>query len=124
MRSLLSNSSSGNVEPQHADRPSCCLQVGYFSMLIDDTLDSGTSRATRTYGAPCLASSEHFEIDTVECWRVEPPTEEEVAEKRGRGGTAMDAFGEDKFLLEMDGRRMHSDGVRNAPPADDVGACG
>jgi TLD len=54
-------------------------QVGYFSLLVDDTLDSGMSRPAATYGAPCLASAETFKVETVEVWGVDPPEADAAA---------------------------------------------
>ena len=81
--------------------------------MINSDLDTGTSRATATYASPCLASAENFQVDTVEVWRVEPPSEEEL---EAIAGTAMDRFGGDKFLLEMNNKAMHSDAYRKAEP--------
>lgn len=88
-------------------------QVGYFSLLIEDSLDTGMSRPAATYGSPSLASSEKFEIDQVEVWLVAEPEEDLQA---GPGGTAIDKFKEDKHLLEVAGVQMHSDGYRDRPP--------
>lgn len=101
-----------------APQPSALLvQVGYFSLLVDETLDSGMSRPAATYGSPCLASDETFDIACVECWRTLPAAA--LAGTQGKAaGTAMDRFGQDKFLLEMQGRTMHSDAYRAQRPDD------
>jgi hypothetical protein len=91
------------------------VQVGYFSMLIDSDLDTGSSRPTATYASPCLASSEKFEIDLVEIWSVTPSKEEAEDAK----GTAMERFKEDKYFLEMNNTAMHSDAYRRAEPLED-----
>jgi hypothetical protein len=89
-------------------------QVGYFSLLIDDSLDSGMSRPTATFGSPCLGCAESFAVDTVECWLVES----EVGEAGMlSAGTVIEKFKEAKQLLELHGRQMHSDGYRDRPPS-------
>jgi hypothetical protein len=62
-----------------------------------------------------LASSETFEIDTVEIWSVFPP-EVEASDAKG---TAMERFKEDKYLLEMNNTVMHSDAYRRAEPLEE-----
>lgn len=84
-------------------------------MMVHSDIDTGTSRPTATYASPCLASSETFEIDTVETWSVLPPDEDSSAAK----GTAMGRFEEDKFLLEMNNTVMHSDAYRRAEPLEE-----
>lgn len=88
-------------------------QVGYYSLLIEDSLDTGMSRPSATFGSPCLASGENFEVDQVEVWLVTQPEEGGPA---GLGGSSLDKFKEDKQLLELAGRQMHSAGFRNRPP--------
>lgn len=89
-------------------------QVGYYSLLINDDLDSGMSRPAATFAAPCLAAAETFEIDRVECWLVR--REEEDGAGRP-GGSALDRFKEDQHILELHGQQMHSRGVRDRPPS-------
>lgn len=91
------------------------MQVNYFSLLVDDTLDHGISRPAATFGSPCLASAETFDVACVECWQVQPHAPDGPS---GHGGTAMDRFGQDKFLLEMHGKVMHSDAYRAQRPDD------
>jgi TLD len=75
-------------------------QMGYFALLVDETLDGGMSRPAATFGAPCLASTEMFAIDAVECWRV-GSEEGDDGSVGGPGGTAMERFEADKVLLEV-----------------------
>ena len=93
--------------------------MGYFALLVDESLDAGMSRPAATFASPCLASAETFVVQTVECWGVAPPDEED-AYGGGKGGTAMERFGEDKVLLELHGKAMHSDGYRGRaePPIE------
>jgi TLD len=88
-------------------------QVGYYSLLIESSLDTGMSRPSATFGSPCLASAETFDVDQVEVWLVEQPEEDLPT---GLGGSALDKFKEDKHLLEVAGVQMHSDGYRHRPP--------
>ncbi|GBG65176.1 hypothetical protein CBR_g49969 [Chara braunii] len=41
---------------------------GHFALRLDPDLLEGTSEVCDTYGSPCLASSEEFQIRTVELW--------------------------------------------------------
>lgn len=54
-------------------------RMGYFSLFLDSSFESGMSRPTATYACPCLASSEVFKIEAVECWLVEPAEEDPFA---------------------------------------------
>lgn len=90
-------------------------QVGYFSLLINDDLDSGMSRPAATFGAPCLASAETFDIARVECWLVQQDEDGDAAGRPGR--SALDRFKEDQHILELHGQQMHSHGVRDRPPS-------
>ena len=58
--------------------------------LWDGSFERGMSRPAATFGNPCLASAEIFEVDTVECWRVQPPTEEELEEAARQGNSVLD----------------------------------
>ena len=69
------------------------LQVGYFGLFVDGSFERGMSRPAATFENPCLASAETFEVDTVECWRVQPPTPEELEEAAREAGSVLDKYG-------------------------------
>ena len=65
-------------------------QVGYFGLFVDGSFERGMSRPAATFENPCLASAETFEVDTVECWRVQPPTPEELEEAAREHNSVLD----------------------------------
>ena len=69
------------------------LQVGYFGLFVDGSFERGMSRPAATFENPCLASAETFEVDIVECWRVQPPTPEELEEAAREAGSVLDKYG-------------------------------
>jgi hypothetical protein len=85
--------------------------------MINEGLDTGSSRPTATFASPCLASGEIFDVCCVECWQVQLPAEDDEAGRPDRGN-AMDRFQEDKCILEMNCQQMHSDGYRAASPVE------
>lgn len=44
--------------------------AGHFAISLDDELLRGSSGVCGTYGSPCLASAEEFEVRMVELWHV------------------------------------------------------
>ena len=46
---------------------SSSLQVGYWSMFVDETLDKGMSRRSATFNSPCLAAQEKFAVSLGRC---------------------------------------------------------
>lgn len=69
------------------------------------------------------------QIDTVECWLLEPPEEEPgdgaagggggVGRKAGGGvgggGSVLSKAAEDRVIMELAGMKMHSAGLRDEP---------
>eukprot|EP00884_Botryococcus_braunii_P020275 jgi/Botrbrau1/6931/Bobra.0215s0010.1 len=96
-------------------------QEGYFGLFVDGTLDTGMSRPSATYANPCLASSEVFAVDELECWLVEQPVEEEdQPSARGghKSGSVLDRT-EDRTFLSLAGKGAEaSAGYRNAGPPE------
>ncbi|EXB29443.1 hypothetical protein L484_022114 [Morus notabilis] len=41
---------------------------GHFALYLDNDLLNGSSSVSETYGNPCLANSEDFEVKEVELW--------------------------------------------------------
>ena len=41
---------------------------GHFALYLDGDLLNGSSSVSETYGNPCLAHSEDFEVKEVELW--------------------------------------------------------
>lgn len=52
----------------------CWLRSNHFGLWLDSDLDKGSSSPSETFGNPCLASSEDFEISVVEVWGFEEPS--------------------------------------------------
>ncbi len=67
-------------------------QVGYYGLFVDGSFEHGMSRPAATFENPCLASAETFEVDAVECWRVQPPTPEELEEAAREGNSVLDKY--------------------------------
>mmetsp|Transcript_34189 Transcript_34189/g.61036 ORF Transcript_34189/g.61036 Transcript_34189/m.61036 type:complete len:216 (-) Transcript_34189:266-913(-) len=92
-------------------------QSGYYAVFVDDTLDKGMTRQAATYNNPAFAEEQLFEVDTVECWLVEPSEEE--LEQREKQGTAMDRFRETNKFLSITGvQQDHSAAYRDDRPFD------
>ena len=43
------------------------MQVGYWSLFVDETLDKGMSRESATFNSPCLAAQEEFAVSLGRC---------------------------------------------------------
>eukprot|EP00951_Prasinocladus_malaysianus_P015042 scaffold114845_cov47-Prasinocladus_malaysianus.AAC.1 len=92
-------------------------QVGFFAIFVDDTMDKGMTRPAATYNSPAFSKEQLFEVDTVECWLVEPSEEE--MERREATGTAMDRFKEtNKFLKIAGAQADYSSAYRDDRPID------
>ncbi|XP_076849578.1 MTOR-associated protein MEAK7 isoform X2 [Brachyhypopomus gauderio] len=93
-------------------------QHGYFGLWLDCDFGRGHSRARprcTTYGSPQLSGDEDFTLDTVEVWGTGlPPEEQEQGENKK---SVLDVDPEAQALLEMTGKRLHSQGFRE--PEDD-----
>ncbi|KAK9795545.1 hypothetical protein WJX73_002969 [Symbiochloris irregularis] len=95
-------------------------QVGYYALSIDGSFDHGMSRPSATFSNTCLASSEVFQVDTVEVWLTKQP-EADPNSSGTKAGSALDRFKEDRHLMEMAGRAVQaSRGYREAPPEEDL----
>ncbi|KAG2448783.1 hypothetical protein HYH02_006135 [Chlamydomonas schloesseri] len=104
---------------------------GHFALYVEPSLDSGMSRPIATFGnSASLASEQVFQIDTLECWLLQPPEEEEGSSdsshggpRRGGGsgssGSILDKAAEDRALMKMAGMQLHSEGVRDEPLEED-----
>ncbi|KAL0968216.1 hypothetical protein UPYG_G00263930 [Umbra pygmaea] len=97
-------------------------QHGYCGLWLDSDFGHGHSRARprcTTYGSPQLSAEEDFTIQALEVWGVgKPPEEEEVSgEVRGKR-SILDADPETQAMLEMAGKTLHSQGLRE-PEEDD-----
>lgn len=44
--------------------------AGHWAISLDEALQRGSSGACDTFGSPCLASAEEFDIAAVEVWHV------------------------------------------------------
>ncbi|GLI63961.1 hypothetical protein VaNZ11_007128 [Volvox africanus] len=100
---------------------------GQFALYVEPSLDSGMSRPIATYGNTPLASEQVFQIDTVECWLLQPPEEDPSgssvtgAHKPGGGGGGTGGAGrgsilgmaaEDRAIMELAGLKLHSAGLK------------
>ncbi|XP_056273327.1 MTOR-associated protein MEAK7-like [Pseudoliparis swirei] len=90
-------------------------QHGYFGLWLDGDFGRGHSRARptcSTYGSPQLSGEEDFTLDSVEVWAVgKTPQPEEGEEGRGQK-SVLDANPELQAMLEMAGKTLHSQGLR------------
>ncbi|KAM9807450.1 MTOR-associated protein MEAK7 [Neosynchiropus ocellatus] len=90
-------------------------QHHYFGLWLDSNFGRGHSRARpkcTTYGSPQLSADEDFAVDCVEVWAVgklpEPEEGDDVKAKK----SILDADPEAEAMLEMAGRSLHSQGLR------------
>ncbi|KAK7892088.1 hypothetical protein WMY93_024051 [Mugilogobius chulae] len=95
-------------------------QHNYFGLWLDCDFGRGHSRAKpkcTTYGSPQLSAEEDFTVDSVEVWAVgklpEPDEDEEGPGKK----SVLDADPEVQAIMEMTGKTLHSQGLRE--PEDD-----
>ncbi|XP_035769356.1 MTOR-associated protein MEAK7 [Neolamprologus brichardi] len=95
-------------------------QHGYFGLWLDSDFGRGHSRARpkcTTYGSPQLSGDEDFTLDSVEVWAVGKPAEPEEGEEGGVKKSILDVDPEAQALMEITGKTMHSQGLRE--PEDD-----
>lgn len=95
-------------------------QHGYFGLWLDSDFGRGHSRARpkcTTYGSPQLSGHEDFTLDSVEVWAVGKPPEPEEGEEGGVKKSILDVDPEAQALMEITGKTMHSQGLRE--PEDD-----
>ncbi|KAJ3597021.1 hypothetical protein NHX12_003421 [Muraenolepis orangiensis] len=90
-------------------------QHGYWGLWLDSDFGCGHSRARpkcTTYGSPQLSGDEEFTLDHVEVWAVGKPTPPEEGEE-GRGKrSVLDMDPEVQAIMEMTGKTLHSQGLR------------
>ncbi|KAK2847922.1 hypothetical protein Q7C36_009604 [Tachysurus vachellii] len=95
-------------------------QHGYFGLWLDSNFGRGHSRARprcTTYGSPQLSEEEDFTVDTVEVWGVGvPPGEQEQQETKK---SILDVDPEIQAIMEMTGKTLHSQGLREPEEEDD-----
>ncbi|CAN9498677.1 unnamed protein product [Ophioblennius macclurei] len=90
-------------------------QHGYFGLWLDCDFGRGHSRARpkcTTYGSPQLSADEDFALDRVEVWAVGKPPEPEEGEDGGGKRSILDADPEVQAMMEMTGKTLHSQGLR------------
>ncbi|XP_029951949.1 MTOR-associated protein MEAK7 [Salarias fasciatus] len=96
-------------------------QHDYFGLWLDCDFGRGHSRARprcTTYGSPQLSADEDFGLDRVEVWAVGKPPEPEEGEEEGGKRSILDADLEAQALMEMTGKTLHSQGLRE--PEEDM----
>ena len=90
--------------------------LGHFSVFVDSNLEKGMSRPISTFGNDCLASSQVFEIDSIECWQLKPNEEEPASQRRGGGGALSEKNAVDRAFLANAGVQVnHSAGLSHEP---------
>ncbi|KAM9854413.1 MTOR-associated protein MEAK7 [Aulostomus maculatus] len=90
-------------------------QHGYFGLWLDSDFGRGHSRARpkcTTYGSPQLSGDEDFTLDTMEVWAVGKPPEPEEGEDGAGKRSVLDADPEVQAMMEMTGKTLHSQGLR------------
>ncbi|XP_059917032.1 MTOR-associated protein MEAK7-like isoform X1 [Gadus macrocephalus] len=97
-------------------------QHGYFGLWLDSDFGRGHSRARpkcTTYGSPQLSGDEEFTLDYAEVWAVgKPPEPEEGEEGRGKR-SVLDMDPEVQAMMEMAGKTLHSQGLRQPEEDED-----
>ncbi|XP_072292006.1 MTOR-associated protein MEAK7 [Eucyclogobius newberryi] len=94
----------------------------YFGLWLDCDFGRGHSRAKpkcTTYGSPQLSADEDFTVDAVEVWAVGTlPEPDEDDEGQGKK-SVLDADPEVQAILEMTGKTLHSQGLREPEEDED-----
>ncbi|XP_065139543.1 MTOR-associated protein MEAK7 [Paramisgurnus dabryanus] len=94
-------------------------QHGYFGLWLDCDFGHGHSRARpscTTYGSPQLSGDEDFKLDALEVWGVGQPPEEQDQDENKR--SILDADPEAQAMIEMTGKTLHSQGLREPEEND------
>lgn len=95
-------------------------QHGYCGLWLDHEYGAGhTSESCTTYrGYTQMSHSKQFQYRHLEVWGVGPiPTNpDEQDGGGGGGGSILEGNSESKALLEMAGKKMHSEGIREPTP--------
>ncbi|CAG0879947.1 unnamed protein product [Darwinula stevensoni] len=90
-------------------------RLEYFGLWLDSEFGTGRANAScTTYHSPQLCKSQEFHIDHMEVWGVGEEPEVDETER----ASVLDVDPEAKALLEMAGRRMASDGIRESDAKD------
>ncbi|XP_051916875.1 MTOR-associated protein MEAK7 isoform X2 [Hippocampus zosterae] len=90
-------------------------QHSYFGLWLDSDFGHGHSRARpkcTTFGSPQLSGDEDFILDSMEVWAVGKPHEPEEVEEGVGKGSVLDRDPEVQAIMEMTGRKLHSQGLR------------
>uniref|UniRef100_H3CTU7 MTOR-associated protein MEAK7 n=1 Tax=Tetraodon nigroviridis TaxID=99883 RepID=H3CTU7_TETNG len=92
-------------------------QHDYFGLWLDSDFGRGHSRARptcTTYGSPQLSAEEDFSLDSMEVWAVgKPPEPEDEQGEEGVGKrSVLDMDPEVQAIMEMTGKSLHSQGLR------------
>eukprot|EP00730_Choanoeca_flexa_P000750 TRINITY_DN10322_c0_g1_i7.p1 TRINITY_DN10322_c0_g1~~TRINITY_DN10322_c0_g1_i7.p1 ORF type:complete len:414 (+),score=85.47 TRINITY_DN10322_c0_g1_i7:101-1342(+) len=92
-------------------------QLEYFALFVNNDLLTGHCRGdpSTTFRNPRLSAQETFKIVNLEAWLVGLPDENGPAAQR----SILDGRETDTAILEMAGRKMHSQGLREPHPEDD-----
>lgn len=94
-------------------------QHGYFGLWLDSDFGRGHSKARprcTTYGSPQLSGEEDFTLDCLEVWAVGKPPQEHQQEDDNKR-SILDVDPEVQAMMEMTGKTLHSQGLRE--PEDD-----
>ncbi|KPP58294.1 hypothetical protein Z043_123894 [Scleropages formosus] len=94
-------------------------QHNYFGLWLDSDFGRGHSRARprcTTYGSPQLSAEEDFTVDSLEVWGVGDPPEDHE-QTRGKK-SVLDADPEAQAMIEMAGKTLHSQGLREPEEGD------
>ncbi|CAH1116496.1 unnamed protein product [Phaedon cochleariae] len=93
-------------------------QHGYWGLWIDSEYGKGeTSQSCTTYtGYQQMSHSKDFSFRHLEVWGLgqPPPTPQEKGERTGM--SVLDGNTESKVMLELVGKKMHSEGLREQSP--------
>ncbi|KAM6937358.1 MTOR-associated protein MEAK7 [Xenentodon cancila] len=90
-------------------------QHGYFGLWLDSDFGRGHSRARpkcTTYSSPQLSGEEDFTLDSMEVWAVGKPPGPEEGEEGGCKKSILDVDPEVQAMMEMTGKTLHSQGLR------------
>ncbi|XP_029910348.1 MTOR-associated protein MEAK7 [Myripristis murdjan] len=97
-------------------------QHGYFGLWLDSDFGRGHSRARpkcTTYGSPQLSGDEDFTLDSMEVWWVGKPPEPVEGEEGVGKRSILDVDPEVQAMMEMAGKTLHSQGLREPEEDED-----
>jgi hypothetical protein len=90
----------------------------YFGLWLDSEFGKGKcSPSCSTYTNPQLSSSPEFDVEHLEVWALgpEPKNENDDENERNPGKSILDKDPEARAMLDIIGKRAHSDGYRDIP---------